>query len=177
MPGFVIHIAIGKEYIKKHKNEVKNTEEFFKGILAPDLISLLNKNISKDITHYGKWNFIDLEIHLDKFLKDENVDLSKDYWKGYFIHLLTDYNFYLKAFKEETSEVIKNNDNYYYYYDCLNKVLIEKYHIYNITDENITKYMKYTEGEPKYLRADKVIQFITDLSNICIEEKIKIENK
>ncbi len=33
MPGFVIHIAVGKEYIKKHKNEVKNTEEFFKEYL------------------------------------------------------------------------------------------------------------------------------------------------
>ena len=22
MPGFVIHIAVGKEYIKKHKNEI-----------------------------------------------------------------------------------------------------------------------------------------------------------
>ena len=36
MPGFVIHIAIAKEYERKHKNEIKNTEEFIKGAIAPD---------------------------------------------------------------------------------------------------------------------------------------------
>lgn len=164
MPGFVIHIAVGKEYIKKHKNNIKDENEFFKGILAPDLISLQNKDISKDITHYGKWNRNETEINIDKFLEDENVDLSKDYWKGYFIHLLTDYNFYLKDFKEETLEMIKNNDTYYHDYDCLNKPLMEKYEIYNIKDENITKYMQYTEGELKYLKLDKVIQFIDNFS-------------
>ena len=164
MPGFVIHIAVGKEYIKKHKNNIKDENEFFKGILAPDLISLQNKDISKDITHYGKWNRNETEINIDKFLEDENVDLSKDYWKGYFIHLLTDYNFYLKDFKEETLEMIKNNDAYYHDYDCLNKPLMEKYEIYNIKDENITKYMQYTEGELKYLKLDKVIQFIDNFS-------------
>ena len=28
MPGFTIHIAIAKEYAKKHKNEINSMEEF-----------------------------------------------------------------------------------------------------------------------------------------------------
>lgn len=40
MPGFTIHIAVAKEYIKKHKDEIKNEEEFIKGIIDPDYIFL-----------------------------------------------------------------------------------------------------------------------------------------
>ena len=42
MPGFIIHIAVGKEYIKKHENEIKDVDEFIKGIVAQDLSSILN---------------------------------------------------------------------------------------------------------------------------------------
>ena len=38
MPGFVIHIAVAKEYINKHKNEIKDEKEFLNGVVAPDLI-------------------------------------------------------------------------------------------------------------------------------------------
>ena len=88
MPGFAIHIAIGKTYLKKHKNEIKDEDEFFKGILAPDLISLINKDISKSETHYGKWGNKEFDIYLGEFFKDKNVDMYSDYWKRYFIHLL-----------------------------------------------------------------------------------------
>ena len=37
MPGFTIHIAITKEYVEKHKNEIKNENEFIEGTIAPDL--------------------------------------------------------------------------------------------------------------------------------------------
>lgn len=173
MPGFVIHVAIGKEYVRKHKNEIRNEKEFLKGILAPDLISLRNKEISKELTHYGKWNFKDIKINLDKFLEDKKVDLNNDYWKGYFIHLLTDEDFYLNSFKMETLELIKNNDSYYYDYDCLNKKIITRYDINKFNNEAIDKYMKFVEGKPKYLKEDKIIQFIDNFSNIDIYKKIE----
>ena len=47
MPGYVIHIAIAQEYLKKHlKKEEK--EEFINGVIAPDLTKI------KSETHYGK---------------------------------------------------------------------------------------------------------------------------
>ena len=36
MAGYVIHLAIGEEYIRKHKYDIKDRKEFLKGIVAPD---------------------------------------------------------------------------------------------------------------------------------------------
>ena len=36
MPGFVIHLAIGQEYLRKQNKNY--SEEFQKGIVAPDFI-------------------------------------------------------------------------------------------------------------------------------------------
>ncbi len=177
MPGFIIHIAVGKEYIKKHENEIKDVDEFIKGIVAPDLISILNKEINKSITHYGKWSDKDSMKNLDTFLEDNKVDISKDYWKGYFIHLITDYYFYLESFKDETLEIKKNNDSFYYDYDCLNKSLIKKYNIDNIKDENVSKCIKYINDMPKYLKEEKVIQFIAKLSDISVADQIELIRK
>lgn len=174
MPGFVIHIAVAKEYIKKHNNEIKDEEKFIEGALAPDLIPKIDKNRNKSETHYGKWGNDGMEINLDKFLTDDKVDMKDDYWKGYFIHLLTDKEFYLKYFKEETEELINNNDTYYYDYDCLNKSLIEKYNIEMKYDENVTKCMSYIDGNPKYLKKEKVIKFIDEITNTSINEQMKL---
>ena len=46
MPGFVIHLAIGQEYLRKQNKNY--SEEFQKGIVAPDFID------DKSKTHYGK---------------------------------------------------------------------------------------------------------------------------
>ena len=70
MPGFVIHLAVAKEYMQKHKDEIKNEEEFMRGILEPDLISDLNKNISKGKTHYGKNGVRKIKSYLDLFLAE-----------------------------------------------------------------------------------------------------------
>lgn len=37
MAGFTIHLAVAKQYNKKHPQQIKNMNEFFKGTLAPDL--------------------------------------------------------------------------------------------------------------------------------------------
>lgn len=54
MPRFTIHLTIANEYARKNKEKVKNIDEFLEGTIAPDYISLTNKNMSKNITHYGK---------------------------------------------------------------------------------------------------------------------------
>ena len=175
MPGFTIHIAIAKQYIAKHESEIENEVEFIKGVIAPDM----NKNLDepaedKSKNHYGKWGKYEVETHIDEFLNDFEIDITQDFWKGYFLHLLTDHYFYNKEkyFKKEHQEMVRNNDRFYYDYDCLNKYLIEKYEI-EIFD-NIRKYMNMYEGEPKYLKLDKIINFIEQISNMNIKDKIEI---
>ena len=106
MPGFTIHLAIGEQYIKKHKEEIKNKKEFIKGIIAPDLnekMTDIEKNKSK--SHYGKWEEYSATTNIEQFLKDKNVNVNEDYWKGYFLHLLTDYYFYNIDFLKESKEI------------------------------------------------------------------------
>jgi len=175
MPGYTIHIAIAKKYIEKHENEIKNAELFIKGVIAPDM----NQNLDgpaedKSVTHYGKWGKYEVTTYINEFLKDEKVHMEQDYWKGYFLHLLTDHYFYNydKYFKKEHQEVIKNNDRFYYDYDCLNKALIEKYKI--IILDNIKEFMNMYDKKQKYLTEEKVIEFIEEISDMNIKEKSKI---
>ena len=175
MPGFTIHIAIAKQYMKKHKEEIKNEEEFIRGSIAPDLNEEMNGPAEdKSKSHFGKWGRYEVVTYLKEFLNDSIVDIQKDYWKGYFIHLLADHYFYNKEkfFKKEYNEMKKNNDKFYNDFDCLNKDLLEKYEIQPL--ENIKKYMGIHEGEPKYLKLDKIINFIEEISDMDIQDKIKI---
>lgn len=175
MPGFTIHIAIAKEYVKKHKNEIKDEDEFIKGTIAPDLNKEMTE-IEKDksTTHYGKWGKHQVETNIKDFLEDEKVKIYKDYWKGYLLHLIVDHYFYNKYFIKEFQKMKQNNDKFYDDYDCLNCKLIKKYNIKLV--HNIEKYMyiKENNNKPKYLKEDKVNDFIDKISNIDIEEKIKI---
>ena len=158
MPGFTIHLAIAKQYITKNQTKIKLPEEFIKGSIAPDLNEDMTQiATNKSQTHYGKWGNWRCETNIDEFLKDERVDINQDFWKGYCLHLLTDYYYYNKIFTREIQEAIKNKDNFYNDYDCLNKTLIEKYKL-SILD-NIKKYMYEIDGEPKYLKIDKIIRF------------------
>ena len=81
MPGFVIHLAIGQEYLRKQNKNY--SEEFQKGIVAPDFID------DKSKTHYGK---SPRYTNLEKFLDNNKIDT--DFNKGFFLHLITDYLFY-----------------------------------------------------------------------------------
>jgi hypothetical protein len=173
MPGFTIHIAIAKQYVKKHKNEIINEEDFIKGAIAPDMNEKLDGPAEdKSKTHYGQWGKYEVTTYINEFLKDSNVNMEQDYWKGYFLHLLADHCFYNKYFKEEHQKMIKNKDRFYYDYDCLNKSLIQKYEIEVV--DNIKKYMNMYNDKPKYLVEAKVIDFIDEISNMNIQEKVEI---
>lgn len=171
MPGFVIHIAIAEQYYQQHKLEIKKKEELIRGVIAPDL----NKDMTeiaenKSETHYEKWGNNETKINIHRFLKDPQVNLQQDYWKGYLIHLLTDDYFYYEYFEKETKEIQENKDNFYYDYDCLNEFLIKKYDIE--LKENIQKYVKYVKGNPKYLKSNKVINFIETIGEINLKTEI-----
>ena len=176
MPSCTIHIAIAKRYIEKHKNEIKNEQEFTNGVIAPDLNEEMNgPAIDKNKTHYGIWgNYQETITNIDEFLNDEKVDLSRDYWKGYFLHLIADHYFYNKEkfFKKEFEKAKENNEKFYNDFNYLNKGLMEKYKIEPL--ENIIKYMTIYEGETKYLKLGKIINYVEELSNINMQEKVEI---
>lgn len=175
MPAFTIHIAIAKRYIAKHISQVKDEEQFLKGTIAPDLDETMTQIVKdKSKSHYGKWDDESNIIDIDKFLNDEKVDLSQEYWKGYLLHLVADHYFANVAFKMEKQQLKQNKDNFYHDYNCLNQPIMQKYQIQPL--ENIEKYMRTTEGEPIYLKLDKVIKFIEEISSIDLN-KIMINEK
>ena len=92
--------------------------------------------------------------------------------EGYMLHLLADYYFYNKYFKKEIVEMEQNGDSLYYDYDCMNKEISEKYNVKLF--ENIKQYAKIIDGNAKYLNTNKVIDFIEEMSDINLEDIIKI---
>ncbi len=154
MPGFVIHIAIGKEYLRKNNN-IENVDEFIKGNIAPDLTE------DKTKTHYGESPTF---TNLKEFLVHNKLDNSFN--KGKFLHLISDYLFYnqyLKTIPRKESKEILHAD-----YDIINKALIEKYNIDIL--EDIKKYVHYKEGNTKILTLDFIIKVIDDISNLNLQE-------
>lgn len=172
MPSLVIHMAIAKSYFNKHKYQIKNEEEFIKGSIAPDLDETKTQTCKdKSKSHYGRWNVFPVETNIDKFLNDSIVHIEHDYWKGYLLHLLTDYYFYNYIFKDEFLKSKYNNDNFYYDYDCLNSKLIYKYNI--PLYKNIEKYMICVNGTPKYIDINKLMNFINRISDLNLDCQIK----
>lgn len=146
MPGYVIHLAVAKEYIRNFR--VNNEEEFLKGTLAPDLLSI---NGDKRDTHYSEKT--SSEVDLSKFLKSNKINNS--YMEGYFLHLIVDNLFYNKYFTETDSRIY--ND-----YDILNKELIESYNIE--IPEEVKDTVKFKTGELQILDKEKVNTVITEIS-------------
>lgn len=151
MPGFVIHLATANEYMRKHKNEIKNKDEFIQGCIAPDLTT----KEGKKQTHFGERSS---RVKLRKFL--EAVDINTDYNKGYFLHLVTDYIFYNKIISYTSKDIY--ND-----YDILNKYLIEKYSVKLC--ENIKDKVLFKEGQTKIINKEIAERTIEESSTHELE--------
>ena len=150
MPGYMIHLAIAKEYTKKHKNQIDDYNKFIEGVIYPDSVS------DKSITHYGEKSS---KANLKEFLLENDIEDS--YNKGYFLHLVTDYLFYNK-FLDYFSKDIYND------YDILNKYLKEKYDV--DIPKKVEKNVFYKEGKLKILNLDDTIEFINMVSNYDLHE-------
>ncbi len=141
MAGYVIHLAVGEEFIRNFPNEIKNYEEFIEGIIYPDSVS------DKSITHYGEKSS---SVNLKAFLSEK--DIESDFNKGYFLHLVTDYLFYNKFLTIFSSEYIYND------YDILNKKLEKKFKVK--IPIQVKEKVFYKDGEAKILNLEEVIKFI-----------------
>ena len=64
MPGYVMHVAIAQEYMKKHK-KIEEKESFIEGNIYPDSVK------PKSESHYGK---SPAYTSLYKFLENNKLD-------------------------------------------------------------------------------------------------------
>lgn len=161
MAGYVIHLIIADEYLKKNEDKIKNKEEFIKGVIYPDSVKI------KGETHYSPYYSSDVNLY--DFVKANFDKLDDDFYKGYFLHLLTDFLFYKKHFvlpKAGIATEIIHND-----YDILNNELLDKYKI-DIPEE-LQKFCHKKEGTLVYVKREHIYECIDDCSSYDLDELAK----
>ena len=147
MPGYVIHLAIGKRYVDI--NHVIDVNGFLKGCIMPDLLD-------KRKSHYGDSSS---NPDFQKFLTANQLNTA--YNQGYLLHLITDYLFYNRYLREFSDEI-------YHDYNKLNEFLIKKYNI-DIPPE-IREMVGDEKGKPKILTEDSICRFIEAIANIDLQK-------
>lgn len=150
MAGYVIHLAVAEEYLRKNPSKKEDYNDFIEGVIYPDSVK------DKSETHYG---IKSCEANLYDFLKENEIDNS--FRRGYFLHLLTDYLFYNKYVDTMSKDMY--ND-----YDILNKSLMEKYKV--VLPEKIEGSIFYKNGELKILSRQLVEGMIEAIANMDIDE-------
>ena len=151
MPGYVIHLAVAEKNAKL--SNVVNKEEFMRGVIAPDLL----KSVGID-AHYGNSSNPNLKMFLQKH------DLKKDYNKGYFLHLVTDYLFYNKLLGKWAPQIYDD-------YNVLNPILINKYNI-QLPNE-LQNCVKFEDKALTILKFDDIISFIETVGKMPINQMCK----
>ena len=149
MPGFVVHIAVAQEYLKKHNKNF--SEDFILGSIEPDFTT------DKSKTHYGKSPaYTNLKNYLD------NNTIRTDFEKGYFLHLVTDYlfyNYYVENFEKP---------QIYYDYDFTNRAITEKYNLF--LPDKIKDKIHFEQGTPKILTLPLAYKIIDEISALNLED-------
>lgn len=151
MAGYIIHLAVGEEYIRLHPKEISNYDEFVEGIIYPDSVE------DKSLTHYGPKSS---KVNLKAFF--ECRDINDDFNKGYFIHLVTDYVFYNKFLHVFSKKYIYND------YDILNKKIEKEFNVR--IPLKVRNSVHYCSGETKILKFEDTKEFIKNVSKYDIND-------
>jgi len=150
MPGYVIHLAVAEEYLRKHNSKKENYDEFIEGVILPD------NTDDKLKTHYGKGSS---NTNLYKFLLSNELNNSRN--RGHFLHLLTDYLFYNQYIEYFSNDIY--ND-----YDILNPKLIDMYKV--TLPSKIKNQVFFKEnGTLKILTFELVQNLIENISSLNID--------
>ena len=157
MPGYIIHLAVGNEFIKNRPTEILDKDKFIDGVIYPDL------TYDKSKTHYGPKSSM---TNLKNFFLDKEIDT--DFNKGYCLHLITDYLFYNKFLK-----VFYGRDELHNEYDLTNYYLQSIFNV--VVPEKIKDKVKYKDGGTcKMLFPDDIVSFIKETGKYDLE-KVKTE--
>lgn len=159
MPGYVIHVAIAQEYIKKHQNHKEDYMDFINGSIEPDLVK------PKSESHYGKSPSY---TNLKNFLYSNNIDNSFN--RGKFLHLITDYLFY-NVYVEHFSIENFLNGHIYDDYDILNKIIIKKYNV-KVPDK-VKNNVFFKEGKTTVFSLELAYKIIDEISSLDIDNVAK----
>lgn len=151
MPGYIIHLAVGKIYLQH--NKVEDIQRFEKGIIAPDRVT------DKKKSHYGPYSS---KPGLSKYLQENGC--SSSYEEGYFLHLATDYLFYNKFLTNWDVTIYED-------YDKLNAALIQRYNIK--VPEEIEETVQFEEGCPTILKLEELCSFINTVGKINFKKITK----
>lgn len=151
MAGYIIHLAVGEEFLRLHPKEIENYEQFIEGIIYPDSVK------DKSLTHYGPKSS---KVNLKAFFDER--DILDDFNKGYFVHLVTDYLFYNKFLEVFSSKYIYTD------YDVLNKDLEKEFKV-KIPDK-IKDKVYYKEGKTTILNLEKVKEFISETAKYNLDD-------
>ena len=157
MPGYVIHLAVAEEYLRKHENNQEEYNDFIEGVIFPDSVK------DKSETHYGAKSSVS---NLYEFLKENSIDNS--FKRGYFLHLLTEYLFY-NRYVDRMSKDMYND------YDILNGMLIEKYDV--VLPEKVKDSVFFKEGELVILSMELIEKLVNDISEMDLDEIAKQVNE
>lgn len=180
MASIQIHIVIGEQFLNKNKNI--NRANFMKGIIEPDLIDdgKMHYSTYKDKTNLK--DYLKNKVNLKEYLAHHQV--SSDYDRGVFLHLITDYLFFNDFFDSTYINNIDYNEfckDLYYSYPLCTKLLEEKYGSINyygyletinkdIEKSRKEKNINVAEERKNILPNSKIIDFINEVSSIDLEE-------
>lgn len=168
MASLGIHLAVAKVYLDHFP--IQNQKEFISGILDPDLVQ------DKDISHYTDKERGDTlesnlktKVNLKRYLEEN--DISSDYQKGVFLHLLTDYEFFNHFFDIEYIRNVPYNkycDDLYHSYDLVNEWVEKTYPV------EIYDYKQILDEKIRTNQAKHQLDKKNDLENILPIEKLKL---
>ncbi len=173
MASSTIHLAVAKEYIKK--NSLKNVEDFLSGTLYPDATQ------DKDKAHYTDLHrkkdilsHVRGKVNLFSFLNEHEI--LNDFELGWFLHLITDYLFFLECFSEEYLLNVSDDDfrrDAYFAYGCFNGYLSKKYHITMKDYQNyLQEYYSPIPYQDNIFSKKLIDDFIKRVSSIELDEYI-----
>lgn len=151
MAGYIIHIAVGEEFLRNYPNEIKKYDDFIEGIIYPDSVT------DKSLTHYGPKSSM---TNLKEFFIDR--DIKEDFDKGYFLHLVTDYLFYNRFLKVFSKKYIYND------YDILNKSIEKEFKVK--IPEKIKDKVFYKSERTQILNLEKTIKFIKETAKYDLND-------